>query len=119
VARYGFPLTFAFIGGDPRRFLRYAELYHRALAQLGHEPLPIGVHSPGHIADTDAQAREELWPHYQVMRNRIGSARGWPPISRAEFEREIAAGSLYVGSPRHRRCLPRGRVSPRQGCRDW
>ncbi|MFL5496693.1 MAG: LLM class flavin-dependent oxidoreductase, partial [Gemmatimonadales bacterium] len=63
------------------------------------DPLPVGVHSPGHLADTDAQAREELWPHYQVMRNRIGSERGWPPTSRAEFEHEIAAGSLYVGSP--------------------
>jgi probable LLM family oxidoreductase len=98
-ARYGFPLTLAIIGGDPRRFAPYVELYHRALAQLGSAPLPVGVHSPGHIADTDAQAREELWPPYQVMRNRIGAERGWPPTSRAEFEREIAEGSLYVGSP--------------------
>ena len=98
-ARYGFPLTLAIIGGDPRRFAPYVELYHRALAQLGARALPVGVHSPGHIAETDAQAREELWPHYQVMRNRIGGERGWPPTSRAEFEHEIAAGSLYVGSP--------------------
>jgi probable LLM family oxidoreductase len=99
-ARYGFPLTLAIIGGDPRRFVPYVELYHRALAQLGQPAtLPVGVHSPGHIADTDAGAAEELWPHYQVMRNRIGSERGWPPTSRAEFDHEIAAGSLYVGSP--------------------
>jgi probable LLM family oxidoreductase len=98
-ARHGFPLTLAIIGGDPRRFKPYAELYHRALAQLGNISLPIGVHSPGHIAETDAQAREELWPHYRVMRDRIGAERGWPPISAAEFDHEIAAGSLYVGSP--------------------
>jgi probable LLM family oxidoreductase len=98
-ARHGFPLTLAIIGGDPRRFKPYAELYHRALAQLGNNSLPIGVHSPGHIAETDAQAREELWPHYRVMRDRIGAERGWPPISAAEFDHEIAAGSLYVGSP--------------------
>jgi probable LLM family oxidoreductase len=98
-ARYGFPLTLAIIGGDPRRFAGYVELYYRALEQLGQERLPLGVHSPGHVADTDAQARDELWPHYQVMRNRIGSERGWPPTNRAEFEREIAIGSLYVGSP--------------------
>jgi probable LLM family oxidoreductase len=98
-ARYGFPLTLAIIGGDPRRFAPYVELYHRALTQLGSGPLPVGVHSPGHIADTDAEAREALWPAYQVMRNRIGAERGWPPTSRAEFDREIAAGSLYVGSP--------------------
>ncbi|HWN17510.1 MAG TPA: LLM class flavin-dependent oxidoreductase [Gemmatimonadales bacterium] len=98
-ARYGFPLTLAIIGGDPRRFKPYVELYHRALAQLGHGTLPVGIHSPGHIAETDAQARKELWPAYQVMRNRIGAERGWPPTSRAEFDHEIAEGSLYVGSP--------------------
>jgi probable LLM family oxidoreductase len=98
-ARYGFPLTLAIIGGDPRRFGGYVELYHRALGQLGQEALPIGIHSPGHIAETDADAREQLWPAYRVMRDRIGRERGWPPISRAEFEHEISAGSLYVGSP--------------------
>src|SRR5918999_4203175 len=98
-ARYGFPLTLAIIGGDPRRFKPYVELYHRTLAQLGQDQLPIGIHSPGHVAETDAQAREQLWPHYRVMRNRIGAERGWPPTHRAEFDHEIAAGSLYVGSP--------------------
>jgi probable LLM family oxidoreductase len=98
-ARYRFPLTLAIIGGDPRRFSPYVELYHRALAQLGAGTLPVSVHSPGHLAETDAGAREELWPAYQVMRNRIGAERGWSPTSRAEFDREIAAGSLYVGSP--------------------
>jgi probable LLM family oxidoreductase len=98
-ARYGFPLTLAIIGGDPRRFAPYVELYHRALAQLGHDPLPVGIHSPGHIAETDAKAREDLWPAYQVMRNRIGAERGWPPTSQAEFDHEVAEGSLYVGSP--------------------
>jgi probable LLM family oxidoreductase len=98
-ARYGFPLTLAIIGGDPRRFLPYVELYHQALAQLASEQLPVGVHSPGHIADTDAQAGEELWPHYEVMRNRIGAERGWGATSRVEFDREIATGSLYVGPP--------------------
>lgn len=98
-ARYRLPLTLAIIGGDPRRFAPYVELYHRALAQLGSGPLPVGVHSPGHVAETDEQAREELWPPYRVMRDRIGAERGWPPLGRAEFDREIAAGSLYVGSP--------------------
>ena len=98
-ARYRLPLTLAIIGGDPRRFAPYVELYHRALAQLGSEPLPIAIHSPGHLAETDERAREQLWPAYQVMRNRIGAERGWGPTSRADYEREIAVGSLYVGSP--------------------
>jgi len=98
-ARYGMPLILAIIGGDPRRFAPYVALFHRALAQLGTAPLPVGVHSPGYVAETDAQAREDLWPAYRVMRDRIGAERGWPPTSRSEFEGEIAHGSLYVGSP--------------------
>ena len=98
-ARYGFPLTLAIIGGDPRRFTPYVELYHRTLAQLGYDSLPVGIHSPGHIAETDAAAREQLWPAYQVMRNRIGAERGWGPTSRAEYDHEISSGSLYVGAP--------------------
>ena len=98
-ARYGFPLTLAIIGGDPRRFLPFVQLYHGSLAQVGTGSLPVGVHSPGHIADTDARAQAELWPAYQVMRNRIGAERGWGPTSRPEFDHEIEAGSLYVGSP--------------------
>lgn len=98
-ARYGFPLTLAIIGGDPRRFATYTDLFHRALERLGKPRLPIGVHSPGHVAETDAEARDEMWAPYREMRDRIGSERGWPPMGRGEFEREIEEGSLYVGSP--------------------
>ncbi|HEX5073893.1 MAG TPA: LLM class flavin-dependent oxidoreductase [Gemmatimonadaceae bacterium] len=98
-ARYRLPLMLAIIGGNPLRFAPYVDLYHRALEQVDAEPLPIGVHSPGHIADTDQQAREELWPAWREMRNRIGAERGWGPTSRLEFDREIEAGSLYVGTP--------------------
>ena len=98
-ARYGLPLTLAIIGGDPQRFKPYVELYLRALGQLAQPVLPIGVHSPGYVADTDEQAREEFFPSYKGMRDRIGGERGWPPLERAEFEQEITLGSLYLGSP--------------------
>ena len=98
-ARYRFPLTLAIIGGDPRRFAPVRRALPPGARAARPAPLPVGVHSPGHMAETDAQAREELWPAYQVMRNRIGAERGWAPTSRAEFEREVAEGSLYVGSP--------------------
>jgi probable LLM family oxidoreductase len=98
-ARYEMPMMLAIIGGDPKRFLPYVELYHRALEQLGKPSLPIGVHSPGYIADTDVQAKDELWPAFKIMRDRIGAERGWGPISRAEFDREVDQGSLYCGSP--------------------
>lgn len=98
-ARYRLPLMLAIIGGDPRRFTPYVGLYHQALERVGTPSLPIGVHSPGHIAETDAQARAEVWPAWRELRDRIGAERGWGPTSESEFEREVEAGSLYVGSP--------------------
>ena len=98
-ARYGFPLTLAIIGGSPQRFRPYVDLYHQALERFGRPPQPIAVHSPGHVADTDEQAKEQLWPHYEAMMNRIGAERGWPRRGRADFEQEAAAGALCVGSP--------------------
>jgi probable LLM family oxidoreductase len=98
-ARYDMPLMLGIIGGDPKRFSQYIDLYHRAFAQFGRPVQPVGVHSPGHVAETDAQAREELWPGYKQMHDRIGAERGWPPTGRAAFDQEADRGSLYVGSP--------------------
>ena len=98
-ARYDMPLMLAIIGGDPKRFAPYVDLYHRACAQFGRPSQPIGVHSPGYVAATDEQARAELWPDFKQMRDRIGAERGWPPMQRSEFDAEADRGSLYVGSP--------------------
>jgi probable LLM family oxidoreductase len=98
-ARYELPLALAIIGGDPARFRPYVDLYHRAFAQLGTPAQPIAVHSPGHIADTDEAAREEYWSGYKAMHDRIGAERGWPPMERASFDREVDSGALHVGAP--------------------
>jgi len=99
-ARYGFPLTLAIIGGHPQRFRPYVDLYHQALEKFGHAPQPVAVHSPGHVAATDDEARNQLWPHYQRMMTKIGGERGWPPVSRAQFDHEAGpGGALCVGSP--------------------
>lgn len=99
-AHYGLPLMLAIIGGSSRRFAPYVDLFYRALSEFGKARLPVGVHSPGHVAATDEQAREELWPNYQVLMSRIGAERGWPPVTRAQFDREASPdGALYVGSP--------------------
>jgi probable LLM family oxidoreductase len=99
-ARYGLPLTLAIIGGSPERFKPFVDLYRQALEQLGRPELPIAVHSPGHVAATDELAKEQLWPHYQAMITRIGRERGWPPPTRAQFDREAGPdGALCAGSP--------------------
>ncbi|MDZ4311373.1 MAG: LLM class flavin-dependent oxidoreductase [Cypionkella sp.] len=99
VVRQDLQLMLAIIGGDPRRFLPYIDLYHRAVDQLGKTVRPIGIHSPGFVAATDTEAQELLWPHYQTMFGRLGRERGWPPTTKERFLEEVHHGSLYVGSP--------------------
>src|SRR5262245_36686130 len=99
-ARYGLPLMLAIIGGDPLAFAPHVELYRRALKETGHEALPIGAHSPGYVAETDREAREEAWPHHAAMHARIGRERGWRPMTRADFDHATGpAGALLVGAP--------------------
>ena len=95
----GIPMMLAIIGGDPARFAPFVNLYRQAQQELDRAPMPLGVHSPGHVAASDAEARDQLWPHFEANRNRIGAERGWPAATRAEFEREADSGSLYVGAP--------------------
>ncbi|MFI2367681.1 hypothetical protein [Streptomyces sp. NPDC018833] len=57
-ARHGLPLMLAIIGGSPQRFGPYIDLYRRAADQFGKHPHPVGLHSPGFVADTDEEAKE-------------------------------------------------------------
>jgi len=99
-AHYDLDLMLAIIGGEPARFAPFVALYKEALTKFGFGPRPIGVHSPGHVADTDERAREELWPHYLALRTKIGGERGWAPPTRAQFDKEAGpTGALFVGSP--------------------
>lgn len=98
-ARYGIPMMLAVIGGPPARFAPFADLYRRALGELGRPELPVGVHAPGFVAATDAQARELMFPHFKANRDRIGAERGWGPTSRADFEAEADQGAVFAGSP--------------------
>jgi probable LLM family oxidoreductase len=99
-AKYAMPLVLAVIGGSPEGFVQLADLYRRTLAQLGHDDLPIGMHSPGHVAATDEEAREQLYPHQAELFTRSGRERGWGPYSRVAFEQGASPkGALFVGSP--------------------
>jgi alkanesulfonate monooxygenase SsuD/methylene tetrahydromethanopterin reductase-like flavin-dependent oxidoreductase (luciferase family) len=93
-------LTLAIIGGQFARFRPFVDVYHQALSEFGKPEQPLAVHSPGHVSDTDEQARDELWPHYAAMHARIGRERGWPPMTREQFDTTCGPdGALFVGSP--------------------
>ena len=99
-AHYGFGLMLAIIGGSIARFAPFSELYREALAQFGHEPGPVGVHSIGHVAPTDEEAREEFWPYYREVLTRYSRIRGFAIPTPETFVRELGPhGALHVGSP--------------------
>ena len=102
-ARYGYGLMLAIIGGPAGRFRPFVDLYHRSLDSFGRDRLPVGIHSPGHIAETDQQAWEEAYEGFESMNNTIGRERGWPPYSRGRFQHDVGPeGALYVGIARDR-----------------
>lgn len=99
-AHRGFGLQLAIIGGPAQRFKPFADLYRRAVDEFGvTTEMPVAVHSPGPVAETDELAAEQLFPHFKAQRDRIGRERGWGAMGSDEFTNEIEHGALYVGSP--------------------
>ena len=98
----GLPLALAIIGGDPERFRPLVDLYRRSLRKAGHDPadFPLAVHGLGHIAEDHSVAVETIEPGFTEMMNKIGRERGWPPLTRDQFDWMAGpTGSLVVGDP--------------------
>jgi alkanesulfonate monooxygenase SsuD/methylene tetrahydromethanopterin reductase-like flavin-dependent oxidoreductase (luciferase family) len=99
-AHYGLPVIIAIIGGSARQFAPLADLYRRALEELGKPELPIGVHSPGYVAETDEQAQEEFLPHSVAYMNKLGRERRWAPTTVEQARQQLGPdGAIYCGSP--------------------
>ena len=99
-AHYGFSLMLAIIGGSPARFAPFSRLFLQALKSFGRDPLPVGVHSPGHVADTDERARDEFWPRYLQVITHVAETRGFAIPTKESFMYEVSPrGALFVGSP--------------------
>jgi probable LLM family oxidoreductase len=98
-ARFGLPLMLAVIGGSPDRFAPLVDLYKRTLTERGHPTLPIGMHSLGYVGRTDDEAAEVEFPHWARQFEKAAAERGWRRPTIEGFRREVAEGSLYLGSP--------------------
>lgn len=101
-ATLGLPMALAIIGGDPKRFAPFFDLYRDAWQRAGRKPqdakLSLNMH--GFVAETTEAAKDIFYgPHNDVM-NRIGRERGWPPSGRAQFEASCGPnGHLVIGEP--------------------
>jgi probable LLM family oxidoreductase len=101
-AQLGLPMMLAIIGGMPARFAPLVKLYKDVYANAGHpqNQLQLGINSHTYIAETSQQARDEFYPPYSEVMNRIGRERGWSGMSRTDFDAATRPQAhLLVGSP--------------------
>lgn len=98
----GLPLAVAIIGGEPARFGPLVDLYRTTGRDAGHTPerLRVGINMHAYVADTSQRAADEFFPPYAELMSRVGRERGWPPVTRQQFEAARSPrGALLVGSP--------------------
>lgn len=96
----GLPMALAIIGGLPERFVAFAKLHRQAAEKAGHPVPRLSINSHGFIADSSQEAADEAFPAFAVTMNKIGQERGWPPLTRAQFEASrTLRGANFVGSP--------------------
>ncbi len=94
------PMALAIIGGLPERFRPFAELHRRAAAEAGHEAPRLSINSHGYIAESRQQALDESFPYVSAAMNKIGLERGWPPMSRSDYDAAASLrGANFVGTP--------------------
>jgi probable LLM family oxidoreductase len=98
----GLPLMVAIIGGETHRFRPLVDLYREAGKRAGHAPekLKVGLHSLGYVGNTTEEALDDFYPGYAETFTKIGRERGWPPVTRPQFDAQAGPrGALLIGSP--------------------
>lgn len=101
-AQLGLPMALAIIGGSPAAFVPHTQLYRNVYAKAGFDPakIQLSINSHTFISDDAQQARDEFYPPYSDVMNRIGKERGWAPGTRQQFDASTEPdGALLVGSP--------------------
>ncbi len=101
-ASLGLPMALAIIGGDPKRFAPYFDLYRQTWERAGRasQDARLSLNMHGFVAESTEAAKDIFYePHNGVM-NRIGRERGWPPSGRTQYEAATGpSGHLIIGDP--------------------
>ncbi len=100
-AKLKLPLMLAIIGGMPRQFTPFINLYKKSWLENGHNPedLQVGINNHMLIGEDGDRAADDFFPYYAQMMDRVGSTRGWQPMTREQFDfMRSPEGSLMVGS---------------------
>jgi len=96
----GLPLALAIIGGLPEQFKQFADIHERGAKDNGKEKPALSINSHGFITETSEEARDIAFPAFKQTMDKIGSERGWAPMSREQFEASTTLkGANFIGSP--------------------
>lgn len=98
--RFGLPVIFAIIGGNPAQFKPLFDYYRKVYEHFDHgtKTLQTGVHMHAFFGENSQQTADELYPVYAAQMNRIGRERGWPPYQKSQFEQgRSTGGHLLIG----------------------
>ncbi|MEP9354697.1 Atu2307/SP_0267 family LLM class monooxygenase [Xanthobacter sp. KR7-65] len=98
----GLPMALAIIGGEPARFTPLVDLYRRAVREAAAPGADsaVSINSHGFVGETFAGAMDACFPAYAAAMTTIGRERGWPPLTREQFERGTALKNhLVFGTP--------------------
>jgi probable LLM family oxidoreductase len=99
-AKYGLPVMFAIIGGDPAQFKPLFQYYKDCYQEFGHsmEKFQVGVHMHAFFGDDAQQTADGYYPIYSGQMDRIGRSRGWPPYQQRQYQIGRGAnGHLIIG----------------------
>jgi probable LLM family oxidoreductase len=99
-AKYGLPVVFAIIGGDPSQFKPLFDYYRKAYDHYGHpkEKFRVGVHMHAFFGEISKEVADYYYPVYSSQMDRVGKTRGWPPFQRNQYDTgRSAKGHLVIG----------------------
>jgi probable LLM family oxidoreductase len=95
----GLPLMLAIIGGQPAQFVPFVKLFRKTAAEHGNSSPQMGINNHVFIAEDSQQAADDFYPYYAKMMGRIGRERGWPPLTREQYDHARSPkNALMVGS---------------------
>lgn len=97
------PMALAIIGGDPRRFQAFFQLYRDSHAKAGHDPktIELSLNMHGFVSTSTDHAKQVYGAAHLDVMNRIGRERGWGPQEPSHFEQATGpTGNLIVGDAR-------------------
>jgi probable LLM family oxidoreductase len=98
--KFGLPVVFAIIGGNPEQFKPLFDYYKEVYEHFNHDmnKFRVGVHMHSFFGEDSKQTADNYYPLYSAQMDRVGRSRGWQPYQRQQFDwGRGKQGHLLVG----------------------